>query len=175
VSTLRTIRVFRILALSIGAAAIAQADSVDVTANVTMAGSMFQYDYTIVNGSGEDLPVLTIDVTPGITVSNLSAPGGPSAFETAYDSVLGAVSFLENAATFRSMPESGFIFDSPVGPGTTMFAAALQNLSAFEVTTDFGTTKGPIATPEPSSLAPVNCVGVALLFWRKRSLASRPQ
>jgi hypothetical protein len=174
VSTLRTIRVFRILAISIGAVAIAEADSVDVTADVTMSSGMFQYDYTIVNGSGEDLPVLTIDVTPGITVSELSAPGGPSAFETAYDSVLGTVSFLENAATFSSTPESGFTFDSPVGPGNTMFAATLQNLSTFEVTTDFGTTQGPVATPEPSSLLPVACVGVALLFWRKRSLASRP-
>lgn len=173
-SILRTIRVFRILALSIGAAAIVQADSVDVTASVTVTGSMFQYDYTIVNGSGEDLPVLTIDVTPGITVSNLGAPGGPSAFETAYDSVLGAVSFLENAAAFSSTPESGFIFDSPVGPGTTMFTATLQNLSTFEVTTDFGITQGPVVTPEPSSLVPITCIGVSLLFWWKRSLAIRP-
>jgi hypothetical protein len=174
-SALRTIQVFRIFAVSIAAASIARADAVDVTANISRNASMFQYDYTIVNASGEDLPVLTIDVTPGITVSNLSVPGGLPAFETAYDSVLGTVSFLENAATFSSTPQSGFIFDSPVGPGSTIFAATLQNLSTFEVTTDFGITQGPIATPEPSSLLPLTGVGLGLFFWRKRRSTSRPQ
>src|SRR5215467_13093227 len=109
-STFRTVWIFPTLALSIIASGIVHADII-VTANVTPNGGLFQYDYSIANQTADDLPVLDIAVTPHITIGDLTAPTG---FETAYDSGLGLVSFLENTASFGSTPLSGFMFDSSV-------------------------------------------------------------
>lgn len=171
-STLRTVRILRTLALSIFAAALAHAGTVDVSVDVTPDGSLFQYDYTIADGTGE-LAVLDIAVTPGIAITGLTAPGGDSAaspFNTAYDSVLGLVSFIENQGIFTATPESGFIFDSSVAPNASTFNATL-----FDGTTQGGSVQGPIvpAVPEPSSAIPCALASAALLFWRKRWLASR--
>jgi hypothetical protein len=173
-STLRTVRIFRTLALSIIAAGMTQAGivtvaegTITVTDVVTPIGPLFQYDYTIADGTGE-LAVLDIAVTPGIAISGLTGPGGPADFETAYDSVLGLVSFIENNSVFSAAPESGFIFDSPVAPGASAFDVTL-----FDGTTGSGSVQGPVV-PEPSALPLCALGGAALLFWRKRLLASRP-
>jgi len=131
-------------------------------------GALFQYDYTIADGTGQ-LAVLDIAVTPGIAISGLTGPGGPADFETAYDSVLGLVSFIENNSVFTAAPESGFIFDSSVAPHASTFDATL-----FDGTTGSASVQAPVV-PEPASLTLFALGGAALLFWRKRLLSSRPR
>jgi hypothetical protein len=176
-STFRTVRILKTLALSLIALGTLRAGTITVpegtitvTDVVTTIGSLFQYDYTVADGTGE-LAVLDIAVTPGIAISGLTAPGGSFDFTTAIDTVNGSggieefVSFLENNGTFTSAPESGFIFDSPVAPGTSSFGITL-----FDGTTGTGSVQGPIVTPEPASL-PLCALGVAaLVFWRRRLL-----
>jgi hypothetical protein len=171
-SLLRMARILVPLAFSVIAISLAQADIVNlsegnitVTDVVTPIGPLFQYDYTVADGTGQ-LAVLDIGVTPGIPISGLTGPGGPTDFETAYDSVLGLVSFLENGSVFTAAPESGFIFDSPVAPGASTFGVTL-----FDGTIGSGRVQGPVV-PEPSLLPLCALGGAALLFWRKRSLAS---
>ena len=171
-SLFRTFRMLAPLAFSIITADLAQANTVNlsegsitVTDVVTSIGGMFQYDYTVADGTGL-LAVLDIGVTPGIAISGLTGPGGPADFETAYDSVLGLVSFLENGSVFTASPESGFIFDSSVPPGASTFGVTL-----FDGTTGSGTVQGPVV-PEPSFLPLCALGGAAFLFWRKRWPAS---
>jgi hypothetical protein len=173
VSTLRTVQILRSLALLAVVSGLAQAGtittvdgSITVTDVVTQIGPLYQYDYTVADGTGL-LAVLDIGVTPGIAISGLTAPGGSSAFETAYDPVLGLVSFLENMAVFTAAPEPGFIFDSSVAPGASTFGVTL-----FDGTTGTGSVQGPVV-PEPASLMLCLFGGAALLFRRKRLLASR--
>ena len=166
----RTAWIFRSLALSILASGMANADAVTVTSTVTPIGGLFQYDFSIANGTLDDLPVLDITVTPGITIEDLTAPSG---FQTAYDSGLGLVSFLENTASFGSTPLSGFKFDSSLAPNTSTFTATLLDLTTFDASTMSGNTQGPVV-PEPGMLMPCALI-VAALFWRKRSLTSRPR
>jgi hypothetical protein len=172
-STSRTVQIRRSLALLAVVAGLAQAGtittgdgSITVTDMVTQIGPLYQYDYTVADETGL-LAVLDIGVTPGIAISGLTAPGGTPAFETAYDPVLGLVSFIENNAEFTAAPEPGFIFDSPVAPGPSTFGVTL-----FDGTTGTGSVEGPV-TPEPASLMLCLFGGAALLFGRKRLLASR--
>ncbi len=171
-SLFRRVRILGPLAFSVIAAGLAQANTVTLTEGtitvtdvVTPIGPLFQYDYTVADGTGQ-LAVLDIGVTPGIPISGLTGPGGPADFEAAYDSVLGLVSFLENGAAFTASPEPGFIFDSPVAPGAGTFGVTL-----FDGNTGSGKVQGPVV-PEPSLLPLCALGGAALLFWRKRSLAS---
>jgi hypothetical protein len=137
--------------------------TISVTDVVTPIGSLFQYDYTVSDGTGL-LAVLDIAVTPGQTITGLTGPGGPTDFETAYDSVLGLVSFLENNAVFTSTPESGFIFDSSIAPENSNFGVTL-----FDGTTGTGAVQAPVASvPEPGSLGLCATAVAALVFWRKR-------
>jgi len=179
-SASRTVQIFGALALSVIASTAAQAGiittadgSVTVTDVVTpISGSLFQYDYTIADGTGL-LAVVDIAVTPGISISGLATPGG-SDFTGTIDTVSTPhgpeefVSFLENNGTFTAAPESGFIFDSPVAPSLSTFDVTL-----FDGTTGSGGIQAPVATPEPGSLALCALGAVALLFWRKRWPASR--
>jgi len=181
-STLRTVRILRTLALSTIVSGIALASTVttaDGTVTVTdvvtpIGGSLFQYDYTVADETGL-LAVLDIAVTPGIDVSGLTAPGGAFDFTSTIDTVDTPegreefVSFLENNGTFTAAPESGFIFDSPIAPRASTFDVTL-----FDGTTGSGNVQAPIATPEPSSLPLCALVGAALLFWRKRLPAPAP-
>jgi hypothetical protein len=191
-STLRTVRILRTLALSIvAAAAIAQADTIttpDGTITVTdvvtpddPTAGLFQYDYTVTDGTGL-LAVLDIAITPGITITDFAAPGGVNTPSSAFTAVTDTVntpggpeefvSFIENNGIFTGTPESGFIFDSTVAPSPTTFGVTL-----FDGTTGTGNVTGPVvaATPEPGSLALCALGGAALMFWRKRSVASHPQ
>jgi hypothetical protein len=180
-SALRTVRRLRILALLSLAFGTAEAGTISttdgtvtVTDVVTPIGSLFQYDYTVTDGTGE-LAVLDIAVTPGIDISGLTAPGGAFDFTSTVDTVNTPtgpeefVSFLENNGVFSSTPESGFIFDSTVAPSASTFDVTL-----FDGTTGSGSVQAPVVTPEPSSLALCVLAGAALLFWRKRSPASVP-
>jgi hypothetical protein len=171
-SQYRSGRILPILAVSIIGAGLAQADTVTlsegtitVTDVVTKIGPVFQYDYTVADGTGQ-LAVLDIGVSPGVAISGLEAPGGPAAFETAYDSVLGLVSFIENGTVFPASPLSGFIFDSPVPPAASSFGVTL-----FDGATGSGSVRGPVV-PEPSLLPLCALFGAALLFLRKRTYAS---
>ena len=79
---------------------------------------------------------LDIAVTPGTTITGLTAPGGDSPtspFNTAYDSVLGLVPFMQNQGVLTATPESGFVFNSLTGPGTTTFIANLATDSSIGV------------------------------------------
>jgi hypothetical protein len=166
-SATRTVRITRSFALSIMALAIGRADTITVpegaitvTSSVSAVGPLFQYNYTVSDGTGL-LAVLDIAITPGIAISGLAGPGGPSAFATAYDPVLGLVSFIENGAVFTSTPESGFIFDSSVSPSASTFGATL-----FDGTTGSGNVQAPVVVPEASPLA-LCAFGLTILFWRK--------
>jgi hypothetical protein len=168
-STLRQVRHLRTLALSLIAAAMAQAGTVNVS--VTPGSDMFQYNYSIADGTGE-LAVLDIAVTPGTAITSITAPGGngpSSPSNTAYDSVLGLVSFIENQGVFTATPESGFSFDSPVAPGPGTLNATL-----FDGGTQRGSVRGPVQSvaPEPASLA-LLVPGAAFLFCRRRYAPSR--
>jgi len=181
VSALQT--VLCTLAFSVVALGVANANTINtadgtisVTAVVTSIGPLFQYDYTVADATGQ-LAVLDIQVSPGADISGLSAPGGPSAFNSTIDTVNTAdgeeefVSFLENNGTFTSAPESGFIFDSSIAPHDSTFDVTL-----FDATTGSGNVRAPLApTPEPSSLALSALCVVAIVFWRKRSPISGPQ
>jgi hypothetical protein len=169
---------FSVVALGIANAnTITTADgNISVTAVVTSIGPLFQYDYTVADETGQ-LAVLDIQVSPGVDISGLSAPGGPSAFNSTIDTVNTAdgeeefVSFLENNGTFTSTPESGFIFDSSIAPHDSKFDVTL-----FDATTGTGNVRGPLVpTPEPGTLALSALVLAAIMFWRKRSPISRPQ
>jgi hypothetical protein len=190
-STLRTVRIIRTLALSIIALGMARAETISVpegtivvtdvvTPNDPTAG-LFQYDYTISDGTGL-LAVLDIAVTPGISITNFVAPGGVNTPGSAFDAVTDTVntpsgleefvSFIENDGVFSGTPESGFSFDSPVAPSASTFGVTL-----FDGTTGSGSVTGPVVatTPEPSSLSFCALAGVAVLYWRRRLLASRPR
>jgi hypothetical protein len=167
-SATRTVRMAGFFALSIMALGIGRADTITipegvitVTSSVNPVGPLFQYNYTVSDGTGQ-LAVLDIAVTPGIAISGLTAPGGSAGFLTAYDSVLGLVSFLENNSVFTSSPESGFIFYSPVAPNASTFGVTL-----FDGTTGSGHVQAPVVVPEASSLALFSSGLAAILFWRK--------
>lgn len=147
------------------------ADPITVTPVVTpIAGPAFQYDYTVTNMTGLDLPVLDIAVGSGATISGLTAPAG---FMSAYDPVLGLVSFLEDSLVFGTTPISGFLFDSPIGPSPTTFTATLLDAN-FDVSTMSGPTIGPVAAastiPEPGSAYLL--AGAACLLLLRRACAS---
>jgi hypothetical protein len=145
-----------------------QAALITVTPTVTPEGSLYEYDYSVINNSGDDLPVLDITVAPGTVILDLTAAPG---FDDAYDPVLGLVSFLENTSVFGPTAISGFIFESPLAPGATTFNATLLDAN-FNVSTLGGPTVGPVAattTPEPGYF-PLLAFGVPLfLFLRRRS------
>ena len=143
-----------------------QAALITVTPTVTPDGSLYEYDYSIINNSGDDLPVLDIAVAPGTAILGLTAAPG---FDDAYDPVLGLVSFLENTNVFGPTALSGFIFESPFAPGATTFDATLLDAN-FNVSTAGGPTIGPVAAttiPEPGYL-PLLAFGVPLFLFLKR-------
>lgn len=143
--------------------AVMQGGPITVTPTVTANGALFHYDYSIGNGTGNDLAVLDLMVTPGAgTIQGLSAPAG---FQFAYDPVLGLVSFLEDAGTFGTTSISGFAFNSPFQPRATTFTGTLLDAN-FNVSTMTGSTSGPLAgpaVPEPTYL-PLMALG-ATAFW----------
>jgi hypothetical protein len=170
---LRALSLFSLLlgTLHAGTLTLTGDGSVTVTDVVTQMGSQFQYNFTITDNSTAGLAVLDIAVTPHITITSLTTPGGANAFTSAYDPVLGLVSFVANLSSFSSTPLSGFVFDSPVGPAPDNFAVTL--FDANTGTSAIGAVQGPVAAPEPSTLA-LGAIGCIVVFAirRKRSRAS---
>ena len=72
-----------------------------------------------------------------------------------------------NAGIYCRARALGLSSTSPVAPGASTFGATL-----FDGTTGTGSVQGPVA-PEPASLMLCVFGGAALLFRRKRFLASR--
>ena len=183
-STLRAVRMLRTLALSIAPLCMAHASAlttvdgtITVTDVVTPIGPLFQYNYSVGDATGL-LIDLDIAVPTGVSITNFAAPGGVntpgSAFTATTDTVRTGggtqeyVSFLENQGVFSSTPQSGFIFDSTIGPAASNFGVTLAD----GTTGNAGGIAAP-AAPEPASVA-LCIIGVpALLFLRGRSSASR--
>lgn len=200
-STSRTVRMLRTLALSFIAVGVARADSVaindgtlDGTVTITetvtnIGGGLFQYNYTVTDTTG-GLVDFDVPATLGVSLSNFAAPGGVAVNPTGpvstgfvvaittFDNPPGSgtldelVTFAENDLLFTSTPEGGFIFDSTTPPTTVSVMADLADGTT--PTVILNGLDGPVATPEPSSLALCAFCGAALLFWRKRISASRP-
>jgi hypothetical protein len=182
-SIVRKVRVLGTLAVSIFCSGTIRASTINttdgpvtVTSAVTpIGGGLFQYDYTVADGTGL-LAVLDIAVTPGVAISNLTAPGGSSAFTSTIDTVGSGsteqefVSFLENNGVFSASPEDGFMFDSPVPAAPTTFGITLFDPNVAPATA--GGIQGPV-TPEPASLMLFASGLAGLVFLRKRLLASR--
>jgi hypothetical protein len=172
-AAVRTLSLFALLlgTLQAGTVTLAGDGSVTVTDVATpIAGPQWQYNFTITDNSIAGLAVLDITVTPHITITSLTTPGGAGAFTSAYDPVLGLVSFLAGTSSFPSTPLAGFIFDSPVPPAADKFALTL--FDANTGTSAVGAIQGPVAAaaPEPSTLAFV-AIGCVALAWRTRRSA----
>jgi hypothetical protein len=135
---------------------------------VTFSSGLYHYDYSISNTSASDLFDLDINVpTDAVAgtqvIRNLSAPVG---FQSADDSVLGLVSFLEDTSSFTATPQDGFVFDSPFGPNNAVFTANLAP-AAGGITTLTGQTLAP-ATPEPGSMAVLGALAASGIFAVRR-------
>jgi hypothetical protein len=166
---LSPVRAFQRLTFLSACAVAAHAGTITVTPSVTTAGSLFHYSYTVTNGTGNDMAVLDIAVIPGAgTIQGLATPSG---FVSAYDSVLGLVSFLEDSSFFGPSPVSGFTFNSRFGPGSTTFTGTFTDGSTLT-----GATTGPVAAltavPEPGTPALLAGALAAVFFWRRRTLAA---
>jgi hypothetical protein len=140
--------------LCVFAAAPAQATPI-VVATVTPVGPSFHYDYAITfSPLDEEIALLTINLLPGDTLSNQTAPAG---FFMSYDSGLGFLDLLP-ALSFPAFGTlSGFAFDSPRRPLPTTFDA----LTAISGSVLSGPTTGALgpASPIPE---PVTSVLVAI-------------
>ena len=88
-----------------------------------------------------DIPVPAVDQS----IFNLTAPAG---FQATFDSGLGLVSFLEDSASFGSIPVDGFSFDSFSGPGNVLFEATLLGSANGNLYASSGSTAAPV--PEPA-------------------------
>jgi hypothetical protein len=125
-----------------------------VTATVTPTGSLFHYSYAITfNPTDPEIVDLTINLLPGDTLTNRTAPVG---FQMSYDSGLGLLDLLPGlAGSFPlSGTLSGFAFDSPRRPLLTTFDA---------LTILGGTLSGPTTGPlGPASPIPEPVTGVLM-------------
>ena len=132
--------------LCLGCAVLAQVPT--VTPMVTFSGGLYHYNYSITNNSSNDLFDVSLHVQagPGI-ILNLSAPVG---YQSAYDSGLGLVDFLEDSSTFATgTPVSGFTFDSRLQPGRNQIDGFTFD-GANIITNSF---TGTTVVPEPGTFA----------------------
>lgn len=121
---------------------------VTVTPTVTQNGSLFHYNYSIINGATDDLSIITLEGLPmqDAAVMNLMVPDG---FVGSFDSGLGLLSFLEGTQAFSvNTTFSGFGYDSLFGPVDGTFSALDINGTEFR-----GTTLVAAAVPEPGALS----------------------
>lgn len=142
---------------------------------VTMLNAdTFHYDYTITNGTLDDLLVVSISVLPGADkVFNITAPS--TDFVASYDFNAGFVNFQDNTPTGafgNGTSLSGFTYDSFIAPQASTFDAFRLDLVNGGI---IQTTDATVAAvPEPGSLA-LLCAGsaVSLLALRRRRNRSK--
>lgn len=112
------------------AACTAQAQIV-INPTVTNKGSLFHYNYSVANSTGNDLAIITLESLPfgSSTVQNLTAPSG---FQASFDTGLGLLSFLSDSQLFQSgQTVAGFQFDSPLLPKRTTYSAIALHRIAY--------------------------------------------
>lgn len=135
----------------------------------TLSNGLYHYNYTITNNTGQDIYLIDINTAnQANAVTNLVAPVG---FQKAFDSGLGLVSFLEDTSSFSSTPLSGFQFDSIFQGGQVLFAGDYLD-GNFNNQVVSGTTRGPVSTPEPGSLAILLTLGASGAFYFRRRRSS---
>lgn len=157
-------RSWQVTVLFLATSVFASADSVVVTPTVTPIAGGFQYSYTITNNTPDDPFVIDIPVPADPSaIFDLTAPSG---FESAFDSGLGLVSFVEDSSNFTSTPQSGFFFDSPDAPGSVMFQATVLSSTTGGLYTISGPTLAPV--PEPAYISLWFLTGfLGLLVYRR--------
>ncbi len=161
---------------------------VTVNATVTANGSLFDYRYSVFNGSGVDLALIQFQIAAQQNVvTNLQAPLG---FDINFDPSNGFVTFFEdnNPNTTQSFAPGStvapFTFTSAFGPGQTTFSGFDDNGGGFS-----GATIAPLvravpgpgpnpAIPEPGTLALGLTLAPGLLaasLHRRRASTARQQ
>ncbi len=137
--------------------------AVTIASNVTSAGGVFTYSYSVTNSGSMDLAFIDIPIGQSL-VTNLTAPTGFGIFADS-----GLVSFFEDADFFTPQtfaPNSTvqfFTYDSLVAPVSVTFSAQDTNGDVFT-----GTTQS--AVPEPSSLLLIAASALPLLATRRRRI-----
>ena len=160
-------RVWKVFPVAIGLLLTQAAQAqVTVTPTVTQNGSLFHYDYRIMNGVTDDLSIITLEGLPmqNDAVKNLMVPNG---FVGSFDSGLGLLSFLEGTQAFSvNTTFSGFGFDSLFGPVDGTFSALDINGTEFR-----GNTLIAAAVPEPGTVSLLCGVVTGAVFALRRRRA----
>jgi hypothetical protein len=175
-SSLTKSRAWQLGMATLIAAVGATAGPVTVTPSVTAIAGGFNYSYTVsetlTNSLGDDVFLIDIPVVADPSaVTNLMTPAG---FESAFDSGLGLVSFLEDTTDFSSTPQSGFSFDSPFAPGSVTFSASVLSSTNGDIYTTSGLTTSPAPAPEPGYLGLFVCLVPAIFLYRRFRRACQP-
>ena len=142
--------------------------SAQVTVNpaISTAAGVSTFDYTIDNGTANDLAIVSIAVPalPG-AVFDLVTPAG---FLASFDSGTGFVDFLADSSSFSAGSSlSGFKYSSTFEPGQSTFSALDVLGSPFS-----GPTVAA-AVPEPGAAAWLGLLGLTGLTGIARALTPR--
>jgi len=146
--------------------------AITLTPTITnLSGGLVRYEYSVNNTSLFDFSAISISVIAAPNaVQNLITATGFNAF---FDPGLGQVDFVEDTQNFTAGSTiSGFAFDSPFAPGSSIFTALRLDQSENPVTLT-GTTQAPISIPEPAAtmgLLGIGLAGLALMKIRRRKL-----
>ena len=158
-----TAGVVRSAVLLLFASGLAYSSAVTVNSTVTSSGGLYDYAYSIAYTGMDDAFLIDISVAADPTaVTNIMTPAG---FTSQFDSVNGLVSFLEDGSSFTSTPTSGFSFESPIAPSSSMFSASVVDSNA-NIYSIAGTTSAP--TPEPASLYLLAFMTPVFLIFKRR-------
>jgi hypothetical protein len=153
-------------ALFLSAYGLASAATITVDPVVSFSSGQYQYSYTITNPTPDDSFLIDIPVPADpAAIDDITVPAG---FESAFDSGLGLVSFLEDTLMFGPTPTAGFSFDSPIGPGAVLFTATLVSSVDGSLYTLSGPTTAP-AVPEPATFPLVAAAGLGLVSLGRKS------
>ncbi len=142
-----------------------------VDAAVTPLGGSFLYELTVDNASADDFSVITLDapIADPLIDPSLTAPSG---FLALYDSVLGLVDLVEDAAFFAAgSVVSGFSFESGAGPGDGFFTTFLALTTLGEIVPGDVTISVARAVSEPG-LAALLATGLVLMLVSFRGARS---
>ena len=139
--------------------------TVDATVS-PQSGGLFRYDFTISNGTNEDVVIVSVRDTPLQDLALQASLTAPTDFLAAYEGTVGVVDFAEATALFAAgNTVGGFYFDTAVGPGAGFFAT-------FEALTDGGVPiSGIVSLPEPAT-TPMLLIGALAIALRARRRGS---